>query len=242
MLLKKLSSRLHSKKTNLELWWARRKPKRYIRFLKKKGIKIGNNLWITPRVDTVSIDITRPSLVEIGDNVRLNRNFTLITHDGGFYVPLNLYHEFIPQSGKVTIGNNVYFGRNCSVFKGVTIGNNCIIGFGSIVTRDIPSNSVAVGAPAKVVGTIEDYYAKRKQKSINEALAYAKSIQVRFNRRPKLEEFWEEFPLFIDKENMHMYPNMPYKRQLGPHLKKWKDKHKKIFNGFDEFLKDAGVE
>ena len=61
----------------------------------------------------------------------------------------------LSQSGKVKIGNNVYFARNCTVFKGVTIGDNCIIGFGSVVTHDIPANSVAVGVPARVVGTVE---------------------------------------------------------------------------------------
>lgn len=231
-----------TKLTNLELRWARTSPKRYINFLKKKGCKLGDNLWVTPAVDTLHIDVTRPSLVEIGNNVRLNMNFTLITHDGGFYVPLNLYHEFIPQSGKVKIGNNVYFGRNCSVFKGVTIGDNCIIGFGSVVTKDIPANSVAVGAPAKVVGTVEDYYSKRKKKCVDEALAYAKSIQDRFHRRPKLEEFWEEFPLFVDKENIDQYPSLPYKHQLGDSFDYWLKNHEKTFDGFDAFLKAAGVE
>ena len=237
-----LSQLIRSKVINFELRWARTNPKRYVKFLRKKGIIIGENLWITPRVDTVSIDITRPSLVEIGNNVRLDRNFTLLTHDAGFFVPLNMYHEFIPQSGRVKIGNNVYFGRNCTVFKGVTIGDNCIIGFGSIVTRDIPSNSMAVGSPARVVGTVEEYFEKRKQKCVSEALAYAKSIQVRFHRYPTLKDFWEEFPLFVDRENMHLYPNLPYKRQLGQHFEIWKECHKRTFDGFDDFLKAAGVE
>lgn len=233
---------ISNKISNLRLRLARKSPDRYIKYLTKTGCKIGDNLWVTPKVETLHIDVTRPSLVEIGDNVRLNQNFTLLTHDGGFYVPLNLYHEFIPQSGKVKIGNNVYFGRNCSVFKVVTIGDNCIIGFGSVVTKDIPSNSVAVGAPAKVVGSVEDYFEKRKQKCIEEAFEYAKSIQTRFNRRPKLDEFWEEFPLFVDKENMHLYPKLPYKRQLGSSLDYWIEHHKKTFDGFDAFLKAAGIE
>lgn len=237
-----ISKFIKSHLKNLKLRFAKTSSKRYIKYLRSKGCIIGNNLWMTPKIDTVSIDITRPSLVEIGNNVRINRNFLLLTHDGGFYVLLNKYHEFIPQSGKVKIGNNVYFGRNCSVFKGVTIGDNCIIGFGSIVTKDIPANSIAVGAPARVVGTIEDYYAKRCKKSISEALAYAKSIQERFHRRPRIEEFWEEFPFFVDKENIKDYPNLPYKRQLGDSFDYWLDNHKKIFNGFDDFLNAAGVE
>lgn len=231
-----------NKITNFRLRLARKDPKRFVAFLKSKGCKIGDNLWVTPRVDTVSIDVTRPSLVEIGDNVRINRNFTLLTHDGGFYVLLNKYHEFIPQSGKVKIGNNVYFGRNCSVFKGVTIGDNCIIGFGSVVTKDIPANSIAVGAPARVVGNVDDYYKKRSEKCIPEALEYAKSIQERFGRRPRVEEFWEEFPLFVDKENIHEYPTLPYKKQLGDSYDYWLEHHVKTFDGFEDFLKAAGVE
>ena len=144
--------------------------------------------------------------------------------------------------GKVKIGNNVYFARNCTVFKGVTIGDNCIIGFGSVVTHDIPANSVAVGVPARVVGTVEDYYKKRSTKCISEALAYAKSIEERFHRKPRLDEFWEEFPLFVDKENMHLYPHLPYKRQLRDSFDYWVEHHKRIYDGFEEFLKAAGIE
>src|SRR5690606_16794628 len=133
--------RISSKIENLKLRWARTSAKRYIKFLRSKGVIIGENIWMTPDIKSLSIDITRPSLLEIGNNVRLNKNLTIITHDGGFYVLLNKYHEFISQSGRVKIGDNVYFGRNCSVFKNVTIGDNVIIGNGSIVTKDIPPNS-----------------------------------------------------------------------------------------------------
>lgn len=51
---------------------------------------------------------------------------------------------------------------NCTVLKGVTIGDNCIIGIGSIVTKDIPANSVAIGNPAKVVCSLDEYFEKRK--------------------------------------------------------------------------------
>lgn len=234
---------LKNKLNNLKLRWAKSSPERYIKFLRSKGIKIGENLWVTPKVNTLSIDITRPSLLEIGDNVRLNRNLLILTHDGGYYTLLNKYKEFIPQSGKVKIGNNVYFGRNCSVFKNVTIGDNCIIGFGSVVTKDIPANSVAVGSPARVVSTLEDYYKKRKKQCIKEALAYAKSIEERFNRRPKIEEFWEEFPLFLKGEEL--VDGWPSKKviqtQMGEAYEFYKENNQPIFNGFEDFLEKAGV-
>ena len=80
------------------------------------------------------IDINRPYLIEFGDNVDVNDNFTIMTHDFGTYVFRNLYHDFVPSFGKVKIGNNIYFGRDVTILKGVTIGDNCIIGLGSVVT------------------------------------------------------------------------------------------------------------
>ena len=51
----------------------------------------------------------------------------------------------------VHIGNNVFIGMHCVVMKGVTIGDNSIIGAGSIVTKDIPANCIAAGVPCKVI-------------------------------------------------------------------------------------------
>lgn len=228
-----------NKINNLRLRWARTSPKRYLNFLRKKGIKIGNDIFITPDVKSVSIDVTRPSLIEIGNKVRINKNLTLVTHDGAFYVLKNLYNEFVPKSGRIKIGNNVYFGRNCTVLMNVEIGDNCIIGFGSVVTRNIPANSVAVGVPAKVICTIEEYYERRKIESVQQALDYAKSIQDRFNRKPKLEEFWEEFPLFLNGDEP--CEKLPIKKQLGDAYDYYRKNNKAIFNGFDDFLKQAGI-
>lgn len=231
---------IKNKLKNFQLRWARTSPTRYITFLRKQGVKVGDDIWVTPDIKSLKIDITRPSLLEIGNQVRLNRNLTILTHDGGYYVIKNKYKEFIPQSGRVKIGNNVYFGRNCTVFKGVTIGNNCIIGFGSIVTKDIPSNSVAVGAPAKVVSTLNEYYKKRKEKCIEEALDYARSIKERFKRRPRIDEFWEEFPLFLNGDED--CSQLPIKNQMGSAYNHYIRNNKAIFNGFDDFLKQAGIE
>lgn len=73
---------------------------------------------------------------------------------------------FVRNSGlelglPVTIGDNVWIGGNCTINPGVTIGNNCVIGSGSVVTHDIPDNSIAVGNPCRVVKSIDvdkDYW------------------------------------------------------------------------------------
>ena len=141
----------------------------YIDYLRSCGCEIGDNvLFLSPQ--TTCIDTTRPLLVTIGNNCTFLENFLLLTHDRVSRCFGNVYHEFLPSSGPVTIGNNVYFTRNCTVLKGVTIGDNCIIGFGSVVTKNIPANSVAVGAPARVICTLDEYYEKRKKQSYNEAM------------------------------------------------------------------------
>lgn len=55
----------------------------------------------------------------------------------------------------IEVGNNVWIGGNVVVLPGVKIGDHCVIGAGSVVTKDIPDNSVAVGNPCKVIRKIE---------------------------------------------------------------------------------------
>ena len=63
----------------------------------------------------------------------------------------------------ITVGNNVWFGAGVIVLGGVTIGDNAVIGAGSVVTKDIPSNVIAVGVPCRVVREITEEDKKRYQ-------------------------------------------------------------------------------
>lgn len=214
---------------------------RYCNWLRNKGIVIGGGTKLRPK--TTRIDITRPSLVTIGSNCSLNENFTLLTHDWVTGVFINANMDFLPSSGRVTIGNNVRFGQHCTVLKGVTIGDNCFIGAGSIVTKDIPANSIAVGIPCKVVCTLEAFHNKRKVACVEEALDYARSIKERYGRVPVVTDFWEEFPLFIDGDKVEQCPEIKevIKRQLGPMYESYVNTHKARYKGFNEFLIAAGV-
>lgn len=181
--------------------------KQLVKNLQRGGVKVGDNVNFRYPNHTV-IDMTRPSLIELGSNLDINDNFVIMTHDFGTYVFRNLYYDFVNCSGKVTIGSNIYFGRDVTILKGVTIGDNCIIGLGSVVTKDIPPNSVAIGNPARVICSIEDYYKKRKSQQIEEALEYGKSIISRYNREPQITDFTEEWVLFLSesdyKNNNHI--------------------------------------
>lgn len=213
----------------------------YLNYLRKLGVRIGRNCKITD-IRTINIDITRPYLVEIGDNVRLNRGLTILTHDYVSRAFKIIYGDFLPSSGKVKIGNNVYFGRNCSVLKGVTIGDNTIIGYGSIVTKDIPSNSVAVGVPARVICTLDEYYEKRKAVAYKEAIDLVNELELALNRKAKIEDMKEEFIYFVSGNEVEKYPKLNIKRQLtynGNCYDKWRKNHIAKFKNFEDFVKYA---
>lgn len=216
-------------------------PSIWIKSLQKRGVDIADDVLIA-HINTISIDLTRPSLITIkGNGTRLNKGLEILTHDYATMVMINKYDEFIPSSGKVYIGENVYIGRNVTLLKGTHIGNNCIIGYNSVVMGEIPDNSVAVGCPAKVICSLEDYYKKRKIVCVEEAFEYARSIKERYNRMPIPSDFWEEFPLFVSGNEVDKYPEIPIKKQLGKAYDNWCKEHKADFNSFDEFLKAAGL-
>lgn len=215
--------------------WARRSGKSLIDFYRGKGVRIGNGC-IFRYPYTVHIDTMRPSLITIGDNVDMNRNFGIKAHDFGHRVFIPLYGEFLSSSGKVTIGSNIYFGTDVTVLKGVTIGDNCIIGAGSIVSKSIPSNSVAAGVPCRVICTIEEYYKKRNSLWVDEAISYAKAIREREQREPTINDFIPEFALFIDKRNIDQFDNSFIKARLKEHYSLWIENHVAPFSSFEEFM------
>ena len=215
----------------------------YVDYLRSVGCDVGNNVFF-PSPQTAFVDTTRPLLVKIGDNCTVLENFLLLTHDHITRCFGNVYHEFLPSSGPVTIGNNVYFARNCTVLKNVTIGDNCIIGFGSVVTRDIPANSVVVGAPARVICTLDEYYEKRKKQSYEEALNLARIIYRKTGKRPTVEQMYEEFPMWMEGDQDDLRLRFSVKQQLGAYHDIWKKQHKAPFSSFDEFIDKAleGIE
>lgn len=111
------------------------------------NIKIGNNFYSNHNL--VILDC---ALVEFGDNVFIGPNC-------GFYTaehPLDAEtrNKGLEFARPIKVGNNVWFGGNVTVLGGVTIGDNAVIGAGSVVTKDIPANVVAVGNPCKVLKAI----------------------------------------------------------------------------------------
>lgn len=125
-----------------------------------KNIEVGDNFYAN--FNTVILDVGK---VKIGNNVLLAPNVSVYTAGHPIHhEPRNAGWEY---GIAVTIGDNVWIGGNCVINPGITIGSNCVIGSGSIVTKDIPDNSIAVGNPARVIRKITEddkkYYFKNRK-------------------------------------------------------------------------------
>jgi len=145
-----------------------RNPFRRAELLKKSGIDMGQNCWIAPNVTFDS----EPYLIKIGNSVKITDSVLFVTHDGGVHVLRELgLARNSDKFGRIFIGNNVFIGKRSIIMPGVKIGDNCIIGAGSIVTKDVEDNSIVVGVPAKRIKSIEEYYNQNK-----DSLDYTKNM------------------------------------------------------------------
>lgn len=149
--------------------------------LKEMFAEIGENCYIEPPLHTNF----GGKHVHFGKNVYGNFNLTLVddthiyvgdyTMFGPNVVIATAGHPILPElreqgyqyNAQVHIGKNCWLGAGVIVLPGVTIGDNVVIGAGSVVTKDLPSNVVAVGNPCKVLREVNDrdkeYYFKNRK-------------------------------------------------------------------------------
>lgn len=111
-----------------------------------------------------SVHADEPYLVSMGDNVWLTDGVRLLTHDGALSMLSRVTGESLRKFGAVRFGNNVFVGMNSLIMPGVTIGNNCVVATGSVVTRDVPDGSIVGGNPAREIGTSDQLLAKWREK------------------------------------------------------------------------------
>ncbi|KAA2223549.1 sugar O-acetyltransferase [Chryseobacterium sediminis] len=113
------------------------------------NIKVGENFYANHNL--VILDCAK---VEFGDNVFIGPNCSFYT--AGHPLDTKQRNEGLEYANPIKVGDNVWLGGNVVVLPGVSIGNNSVIGAGSIVTKDIPDHVVAVGNPCKVVKKITE--------------------------------------------------------------------------------------
>lgn len=108
---------------------------------------VGKNFYAN--FDCIFLDV---NTITIGDNVMFGPRVGLYT--AGHPIDKDIRNTGLEYGLPITIGNNVWIGGNVVVMPGVHIGDNTIIGSGSVVTKDIPSDVIAAGNPCKVIRKI----------------------------------------------------------------------------------------
>lgn len=124
------------------------------------NIEVGENFYAN--YNCVMLDVGK---IKIGSNTMFAPNVAIYT--AGHPVHPDTRNTGYEYGIDVTIGNNVWVGGNVVINPGVTIGDNTVIGAGSVVTKDIPANVIAVGNPCRVIRTITEedrlYYFKDRK-------------------------------------------------------------------------------
>jgi maltose O-acetyltransferase len=132
-------------------------------YLERQGVKFGNHLWVGRNLRLLnSSNISLGERCAIGDFVKIVAHSPIsigddflgasgLHLDSGTHDPITLQPNNLP----IIIGNRVWCGVDVTIISGVTIGDNVVIGAKSLVCKDIPSNSIAVGVPANVIKPLD---------------------------------------------------------------------------------------
>lgn len=131
-------------------WIQRYRLKKLIR----QGLQIADDCRIISMPDFGS----ECFLISIGKHVTLASKVTFVTHDGGTWVFRDQEkYKGVIKFGRITIHDNCFIGNGATIMPGVSIGPNSVVASGSVVTKDVPPNSVAGGVPARILTTVEAY-------------------------------------------------------------------------------------
>ena len=114
-----------------------------------ENISLGDRVFVNYNLTALDV-----AAITIGDDCLLGPNVQLLTPTHP--VAIEPRRDKLEAALPITLGRNVWLGGGVIVCPGVTIGDNSVVGAGSVVTRDIPANVVAVGNPARVIREISD--------------------------------------------------------------------------------------
>lgn len=128
------------------------------RYLREKRIfaEVGENVKFQPRLIPLY-----PELIKLHNNIMVAAGVRFVTHDASYTVLSKLgLGKFPERVGCIEVMDNVFIGYNATILPNVRIGENCIIGASSTVTKDLEPNGVYAGTPAKRIGSFDEYVQK----------------------------------------------------------------------------------
>lgn len=136
-----------------------------VRYARSVGVRVGQGVHFYGA--TPGMFGSEPWMITLGDNVHIVSGCNFVTHDGGVLILRHRYPD-LEVTKPIVVGSNVYIGINCTILPGVTIGDNVIVGAGSLVNRDVAAGTVVAGVPARPIRTLEEY----TQKVLAESLGF----------------------------------------------------------------------
>lgn len=135
-----------------------------VRAARFQGVRVGEGCRIY-----INSFGTEPFLISIGDRVTITSRVRILTHDGSTCLVKDergvRFQRYLP----VSIGDDVFVGVNSIILPGVSIGSRVVVAAGSVVTRDVPSDVVVAGNPARVIGSFEAFSRKVAETCVNES-------------------------------------------------------------------------
>lgn len=134
-----------------------------VSYARKIGVELKGRVTIYG--SSYSMFSSEPYLVTLGDNVHISIGANFVCHDGST-LPFRKDIPDLELAGEIRVGNDVFIGMGALILPNVVIGNRCIVGANSVVTKSVPDGSIVAGNPAKLVSTIEDFLLRAQEKSL----------------------------------------------------------------------------
>lgn len=190
------------------------KSKDYIEWLKANDVEVGKGTYFFSPC-TTTVDVQRPWLLHIGAYCKVTSGVTILCHDYSRSVLRRSYGDIVGEARRTYIGDNVFIGMNSTVLMGANIGNNVIVGAGSVVSGKIPNNTVVAGNPAKIICGLDEYYKKRKSKMLDESFDYFWCFYKKYKRYPQISEMGPFFPIFLERDRNALKENAVFTNLSG---------------------------
>lgn len=213
----------------------------YIAELRKEGAQIGKKVKFFNPSKTL-VDRTRPWLISIGNYTKITGGAVILSHDYSLSVMRRVYGEWIGEGQETVIGENCFIGMNVIILMGTRIGNNTIVGAGSVVHGKFPDNVVLAGNPAKIICSLEEHYKKRQSRTREEALSCARRYYDVFRRKPTPKDMQHFKFLFAPrkKEVVEQYGlNFLCSGDEPSEVEEAFFRSDPIWKDFDDFLREA---
>lgn len=211
----------------------------FANYLRCRGVEVGEGCHFFD-AQTINVDLQRPHMLRFGKYVKVTGYVHILCHDYSRSVVLQSGGGHFGEAGETIIGDNVFIGAHAIVLMGSNIGANSIIGAGAVVSGSWPEGSVIAGNPAKLVCSLSEFAAKREERELESAVAYASAFKERNGCWPSVNQMSNAFAwLYLphSEETLHKCPGLFTLNGVDPNVlkKKFLTSQPK-FDSFQDFL------